>query len=427
MTTAAPKILASPFPARRRKKPISVRYGSVTLKIYPTTWTDPQRQRTYRSHTIIWNDGVRRRREKRSTLELAYQRAEKIAEDIATGKTTAAEFSPEDLACYRRCLEIAAAADAPLELLVSEAVAARKKSAHAHLIHKTCPALVAELLERKRAEGKCGAKWLRILGLMLDRLAQFWPGPVHDLRAPDLNRWLRQLKGGLVYRRHHRAAAVELINFGKTVDALPRDWDEWALVEDPEPPPVRIKIWTPAYLTRLLARTHANMIPFTVCQAFAGIRHEELNPEECEVDKLPLDWRHFDWEQKHIEITEEVGKTGARIVPLSDNLITWLKPHRKESGPVCTVRNTSNALARAKKRAGLPAGKNESRNVLRKSFGSYRLAVVKHIGQVADEMGNSPAKIKSNYRKPRPEREGKAWFDIRPTDGEIRQMRLAGV
>lgn len=427
--TANAKILPSPFATsrdtRKKRKPIEVSFGSVKLQIYPTTWTDTKRRRTYRSHTIVWHDGVMRRREKRATLAEATARAEKIAEDIATGQSGSLIFKPEDQASYLRCLELANQVAAPLEVLVAEAVAARQS--RTAIVDKICPQIVAELLERKRAEGKCGVKWLRILELMLERLAEFWPDSLHLVRAPHLNQWLRGLKGGLIYRRHHRAAAVELINFAKTIGAMPADWNEWPHVEDPEPPPVKIRIWTPDQLTHLLAHTHPSMIPFTACQAFAGIRHEELNPEECEVDKLPLDWRHFDWEQKHIEITEDVGKTGTRIVPLPDNLIAWLKPYRKEHGPVCALSNTSNALIRAKRRAGLPSGKNASRNVLRKSFGSYRLAVVKHIGQVADEMGNSPAKIKSNYRKPRPEREGLAWFAIYPTDGDIRQIPLPGV
>lgn len=428
MSVASPKLLPSPFPiARKKRKPVEVNVGSVRLQIYPTSWTDKKRGRIYRSHTITWHDGITRRREKRATLAEASERAQKIGEDILTGQTLSLAMRPADQASYFRCLELAAGVDAPLEVLVAEAVEARQRASRATFVDKTCPQIVAELLERKRTEGKCGAKWLRILELMLDRLAEFWPGPLHLVRAPDLNQWLRGLKGGLIYRRHHRAAAIELVNFARTLGAMPADWDEWKHVEDPEPAPIKIRIWTPEQITKLLAHTHASMIPFTACQAFAGIRHEELNPEECEVDKLPLDWKNFDWEQRHIEITEDVGKTGARIVPLSDNLVAWLKPYRKERGPVCTLRNTSNAIARAKRRAGLPAGKNQSRNVLRKSFGSYRLAVVKHIGQVADEMGNSPAKIKSNYRKPRPEREGKAWFAIFPTDGEIRQMRLSGV
>jgi hypothetical protein len=110
---------------------------------------------------------------------------------------------------------------------------------------------------------------------------------------------------------------------------------------------------------------------------------------------------------------------------MSENLIAWLEPRAKHSGPLCKVANTSNALARAKIRAGLPAGKNESRNILRKTFISARLAIVKSIGQVAEEAGNSPAKIKSNYRKPMPETMAKRLFNIHPTSADILQTRFA--
>ena len=157
------------------------------------------------------------------------------------------------------------------------------------------------------------------------------------------------------------------------------------------------------------------------------IRHEELKPEEFEShNKAPLDWRDFDWDRKEIHISEDTGKTGARIVPMSDNLIAWLKPYRLTEGPVCRVACTSNALWRAKKRAGLPAGKNESRNVLRKSAISYRIGLTNNRGQVAEEAGTSLEKIKSNYRRPASGTAANQWFGILPTDGEILQLDFGG-
>lgn len=425
MSVTNPKLLPSPFPARKKRKPVEVTVGSVRLQIYPTSWTDKKRGRIYRSHTITWHDGITRRREKRATLAEASERAQKIGEDILTGQTLSLAMRPADQASYFRCLELAAGVDAPLEVLVAEAVEARQRASRATFVPKTCPVISAELLATKRREKKCGEKWLRNLAKMLDRIALALPGPLHLARAADFNRFLRALPGGLVYRAHCRAALVQLVRYARAADYLPRDWDELKLVDEIAPAPVQIIIWSPAQLTRLLAHAPASLIPFAVCQAFAGIRHEELRPDDPR--KIPLDWSDFNWEQAYVEIRPETGKTGARIIPLSDNLVAWLKPYRQTSGPVCELLRPDSTLGRAKRKAGLPAGKGQSRNVLRKSFGSYRLAVVKHIGQVADEMGNSPAKIKSNYRKPRPEREGKAWFAIVPTDGDIRQMRLSGV
>ena len=55
-------------------------------------------------------------------------------------------------------------------------------------------------------------------------------------------------------------------------------------------------------------------------------------------------------------------------------------------------------------------------DVLRHSYGTYRLALKKSRSQVADEMGNSPEIIKKHYRRPVPERTAQAWFAIRPPD-----------
>ena len=53
-------------------------------------------------------------------------------------------------------------------------------------------------------------------------------------------------------------------------------------------------------------------------------------------------------------------------------------------------------------------------DVLRHSYGSYRLAVLDDINKVASEMGNSPEVIIQNYRRPVSKAEGKKWFKIMP-------------
>ena len=54
-------------------------------------------------------------------------------------------------------------------------------------------------------------------------------------------------------------------------------------------------------------------------------------------------------------------------------------------------------------------------DVLRHSYGSYRLAVLDGINKVASEMGNSPQIIVHNYRRPVSKADGKRWFRITPT------------
>jgi hypothetical protein len=53
-------------------------------------------------------------------------------------------------------------------------------------------------------------------------------------------------------------------------------------------------------------------------------------------------------------------------------------------------------------------------NALRHSYGSYRIAVVCDAAKVSLEMGNSPQKMFSNYRKVVTKAQGEAWFGIMP-------------
>ena len=57
-------------------------------------------------------------------------------------------------------------------------------------------------------------------------------------------------------------------------------------------------------------------------------------------------------------------------------------------------------------------------NVLRHSFISYRIAIVKSADQVALEAGNSPAVIFKHYRELTTEEQANEWFSIVPKEGQ---------
>jgi integrase len=376
---------------------------------------------------MSWYHDGKRFRPKRKSLAALRAHAEEIDVSIQNGQVAMACFTEDHRASYRRCVELASKVNVPVELLVSEAVEARLKAAESTHVRKTVPEVATAFLAQKDKELK-RKKWYRSLSKMVNRFAEYFTGNIDELRAHDLNAWLRALPGGPDYRRHHREAVSGLFGYAKSANYLPREWDELKLVDNPKSDPVMIKTWTADQVSGLLVHTQESMIPFTVLQVFAGIRHEEINPEEFDLAKTPLDWSDLDWERKQIHVAAETAKMGEnRIIPMEENLIAWLKPRAKASGPVCTVRNTSNALSRAKHRAGLPAGRNQSRNVLRKTWISARLAIVKNIGQVAEEAGNSVAKVKSNYRRPMSEAAAKRIFSIHPTSADILQLPLKGM
>lgn len=417
--------LRAPAPAKKeRRQWKTFDFGNIRIPYahYEGKTADGKK---YSYWQLAHGRGKRRKIESRVSFAKLKSRAQELAIDITNGKTAMSQFTEEHRATFLRCCELAAEVHAPLELLVAEAVEARKKSLATKHLRKTVPEVVTEFLAQKDKELK-RKKWYRSLSKMVNRFAEYFTGKIDDVKAHDINAWLRSLPGGPDYRRHHREAVSGLVSFAKGANYLPRDWEELKLVDNPKSDPVKIRTWTADQVLELLAHTQENMIPFTVLQVFAGIRHEEINPEEFDLAKTPLDWCNFDWERKLIHVTEDTAKMGEdRLIPMEENLIAWLQTRAKASGPVCKVRNTSNALSRAKHRAKLPAGRSQSRNVLRKTWISARLAIVKNIGQVAEEAGNSVAKIKSNYRRPMSEAAAKRIFNIHPTSADILQARFA--
>lgn len=445
----APSAPQSPVKRKKRKKSdcITVERGSIAVKIYRI------KNGRYRSHALVYYEGGLRRREVRADLEEAKALADTVLTRLENGQTLQESFGPQDQACYLRAVQLAAPTGKPLELLVSEysdlwkqaaAVGSTPADALKFFLEnrpKGSQAVsLTKLIEKFIADktGEIGTKWFRTLEGHLERFAEHFskhcvpgqePAPLHQLSSADLNAFLRELNVGGRSRHNYRAAVDQLVRWAKGNGYLPKIWSEMEDVTDPGARSGEIKILTPEEVTKLLScrqhmeemgRAKKSLVPFIALQAFAGVRHEEINGE-----KALLDWRNIDIEQRNIYVPRDVAKTGRdRVVPISDNLAAWLLPYVKPNGKICELSNTSHALCDAKRAAGLAAGKNETRNALRKSYISYRLAVTHNIAQVAEEAGNSAQKIRSNYNRPIPQKEGIRWFNIWPTAADVVQLNF---
>ncbi len=421
----------------------------------------------YKYYTLFYHEAGRRRRETRSTFEAAKRRAQEIATAIQNGQTDMLGLRHAEKAeCLAVKEQAVRAHCAPLSLATRfadlqdkcpirsspsptlEERAGERRPINRYSIEEIfelglkhlpqaglrtvlIPDIVTQFLEQLRSDG-AGQRWIDDLDSRLGRFAKKFTGPISELTAPAINTWLRSLghqsinpsihqSGALTgrSRNNYRVALLALISFAKDRAYLPRDWSQMADVTRAPQKVQEIKIFTPEQLTALLAHCRPNLLPFMAIQAFAGVRHEEIT------EAPGLDWRDINLESRLIYVPGPVAKAGTpdRIVPISDNLAAWLKLHLRRNGPVCNLANTANAL----RRTALRAKVTWLRNSLRKSFISYRLALVKNIGQVAEEAGNSPAIIKTNYRRPIPEAEAKRWFAIWPTQAEILQLNFAGL
>lgn len=159
------------------------------------------------------------------------------------------------------------------------------------------------------------------------------------------------------------------------------------------------------------------LLPVLALSAFAGLR-----PKEAE----RLAWGSVNLDEALIRISPTVSKTRhARLVPMPDNLVRWLLPYRKASGPVAPSPAT---IKRARKtllsKAGLPA--KWPVDVLRHCFATYHMAVHAHEGRLAEIMGNSPRVIQNHYKGLATAKEGAKYFQIMPpAAGNVIQLRSA--
>src|ERR1035437_4992220 len=148
-------------------------------------------------------------------------------------------------------------------------------------------------------------------------------------------------------------------------------------------------------MRRLIAAADDRILPLIVIGGFAGLRHAEI---------ARLDWQDIDLEEGFIEVKASNAKTDTRrIVPLKPNLKAFLLPLVKKSGKVISVVNTTKQLLKAAADTGDAAQKIKAlawkHNALRHTYISARVAECGDVPRVADEAGNSPQVIRSNYLK----------------------------
>jgi len=142
-----------------------------------------------------------------------------------------------------------------------------------------------------------------------------------------------------------------------------------------------------------------------------------LRPSEIQ----RLTWEAFDWQTNYCHVPPDVARKNKseRYIPMDERLSKrlhklFLASGKKLSARCCAFRCREflSVLARDKS-----VCEHWPTDVLRHSFCSYRIAVVKSLEQVATEADNSPAILKSNYRRPLRHEDGLAWWALLDDEG----------
>ena len=260
--------------------------------------------------------------------------------------------------------------------------------------------IVKELLEVRGKEGSSKVH-LKDLGGRLNRFAAKFTGPLASVSATQIHDFILALDLEPRTRNNFRTAISNLVGFARQRRYVPRQYNP--LSEVPVAKEIRrpVEIFTVDEMTKLLQHAKPTLVPFLGLIAFGALRHEEA---------ARLDWS--DYMNGHIRVRAEIAKCREpRLVPVQENLSAWLAPFSKPSGPVQPFVNVTNELVDLAKASNV----KWKHNVLRHSFGSYRLAVTQDPQKVAYEMGNSVRMVFRHYRALVTEDEGKRWFAIMPT------------
>jgi len=259
--------------------------------------------------------------------------------------------------------------------------------------------LFDEFLSVKRQDN-VSPKYLADLRSKLGRfVSSFHDTLVCDLTAAQIEAWIRSLAIGTVSRESYRRNISVLLEFGRRRGYLRAN--PAADIKIRRRPEGEVSILTPDELRNLLSKCTPEIVPYVAICAFAGLRPSEA---------ASLLWSDIHLDTMQIEVRARHSKTRRyRLVPIQPNLGKWLTQFRSGDGAIYYSRRKFREAYRA---AGIDEWKMD---ILRHSYGTYRLPILKSADALALEMGNSPDVIFRHYRRPMNEASASAYFDLRPS------------
>ncbi len=422
--TFSDKLTRKPGPMTRKRKRrssvVEIGNGPARIRIYTMNRKDG-----YDEFTLSWKEGGRRKLRSIGDMDEARMVAQQTTVRLTNGFSTSDEATKRDIELLRHCegqakqfgVTLAAAIDkwvsartAVVGITLSDAVRFYQANRTDLFAVKSTAQVAEEFVESRRTSGVSDI-YARNCRDHLKRYTSKVGGNIGDVSVSDMNQFLTGLKGlGVVSKKGIRRNIVTMFGFAKRQGYLHPDRKTAAeQSESFKEAETEVEIFTPEEMKGLLLASHARILPLVAIGAFAGIRSAEIRR---------LHWEDIKWDRGHIEIAGRKAKTAARrLVPLPENLKTWLSPWREETGPIISITDPSGALNDVAVKAKIPGGWRQ--NALRHSFISYRVAETGDVARTALEAGNSPKMIFRHYREVVTEDAAKVWFSITPPDGWV--------
>ena len=208
-------------------------------------------------------------------------------------------------------------------------------------------------------------------------------------------------------RNHYRAAVGQFLKWAVRKDYLSvtHRLGEADGLRPEHANTAEISFYTPRELAALLANADENLRPLIAVGGLAGLRSKEL---------MRLDWADVWRVPGHIEITAGKSKTRQRrLAEICPALAAWLEPYRVSEtgkfwpGEERTFLEHYGDLCETAEVA-------RKTNGLRHSFCSFHYALHANENLTAQQAGNSPTMIHSNYKGLTTKTEAEKWFKVLP-------------
>lgn len=340
----------------------TVRAGNLTARL----WLGADGR--WKWHTY---QGGRRALYSAKDLHKARQRAKEQLVAMRDGKAALADLSPSDL---------------------SQFVAWRAARIESPLVADAVTKYLAHLASRRVQE-------TRMIKSDLDKFAAAHRCKMSEVTVDNVTAYLERLGVGPRRYNNVRTTLVSLFRWCRLSGLVPDTMTAPERTHAKKLENTAVAIYTPKQFRDLLAMAPKEWRLGIAVGGLAGLRSEEISG---------LRWEDIKLGRKLIEVRAEICKTGKRrLVPIVPALVRVIKESEPCDHSMVTPRERIDNVAKRIRRAGGLWVKNG----LRHSFGSYRTAAVKSVGQVALEMGNSEAMVRKHYLETVDAKAARQWFD----------------
>lgn len=240
------------------------------------------------------------------------------------------------------------------------------------------------------------------------RLAKALPADVKldELTAGQLDEAVLGLKLAEKTRNDYKDHIQNLFRWAakQKPPLVPRGFNPGAEMEHHEVGHAEVEFLRVGEIRKILAALDVkrpDLLPLVVLVCFGALRPSEA---------VRLEWREVGTD--YIRLPGKKSKTSrSRQIPIQENLKQWLAPWRKSEGLVCPEISLAHVNAAIRNASGIKI----PHDGLRHSYGTHRQQIIKNVGAVAAEMGNTLRVCNCHYLNPFcTEEEAKEWFSIVP-------------